>query len=98
MLDDWPIIPLREKAMTSIVTRAAFIIISTWHRHRQKRMERQALLTIICRKNNHLRRDAGLIGPDNLAVDAIEGIADSVDVMDMEEAGRALPKCFYIGR
>lgn len=52
--------------MTSIITRAAFTITSAWSRHQQKRMEREALLTIIHRKNDHLRRDVGLVTGSSL--------------------------------
>jgi len=53
--------------MASIITRAAFTIASAWRSHRQKRMEREAFLTINRRKNDHLRRDVGLATGNGLA-------------------------------
>jgi len=51
--------------MTSIITRAASAIASAWRSHERKRLERRALLTIINRKNDHLRRDVGLAAGDD---------------------------------
>ncbi|MGK6312507.1 hypothetical protein [Neorhizobium sp. DT-125] len=53
--------------MTSIITRAASAIAAAWRNHERKRMERQALLTIISRKNDHLRRDVCPATDDDLS-------------------------------
>ncbi|MFB9948111.1 hypothetical protein ACFFP0_04585 [Rhizobium puerariae] len=53
--------------MSSVIRHAAGAVASVWHRYRQRKMERSALLTIILRRNDHLRRDAGLPADSDLA-------------------------------